>query len=109
MSRDYELSREPKFYKYENSSFCTPNPQDIEDMIHRISKKEEKVKEKEKVSIEDLDNVLNEIYINGIKCGIRCTLGNIIELCEGDMGIEGIKEFCKQTLANYKKGNKLNE
>ena len=109
MSRDYELLREPKFYKYENNSFGAPNPQDIEDMIHRIRKKEKKMEEKEKVSIEDLDNVLNEIYINGMKCGIRCTLSNIIELCNGDMGIEGIKAFCEQTLANYKKGQKLNE
>lgn len=66
----------------------------------------EKADKKRKISIKDLDDVLNDIYINGMKCGIRSTLSNIIDLCEEGMSIDGIEKFCKQTLINYKKGIK---
>lgn len=58
---------------------------------------------KEKISIKDWDDVLNDIYINGMKCGIRSILSIIIELCKDDISTDGIEKFCKQTLANYKK------
>lgn len=68
----------------------------------------EKADKKEKISIKDLDDVLNDIYINGMKCGIRSTLSNIIDLCEEGMSIDGIEKFCKRTLSNYKKGENKN-
>lgn len=97
ISGDYKLPKNNNFTRMKNeNTLGAPNPQDIEDMIKNISRREDKTDYSS-------DDILNKIYINGMKCGIRCILKNIIELCESDMDIKGIKEFCKQTLSNYKK------